>query len=562
MRVPASLPAWAKLALLLLYVALTNPSVPARLRELAGREEYPALVVFLAIWAVSLACLVAACFLPRLGWRLLWAVPIALSVFAGEAFSHIARSRLTLDDALILWVERARWGDAVMAYGGWLARAGFAAVAGVLVLSLPARLPERATQILSRLWWAPAVPMALILAVLLARGGTGTGALPQQFLAGTLFATAVAIDAGSDLGARRRSPEIVPVHAPMAADVVLVIDESVRADFLDLNEDRGSTPFLASRAAQLANFGAAVAAGNCSNSSNAAIRPGGTRADFASSIHESPFIWEYAAAAGYETVYLDAQKGYGLQNWMTVRELAQIDRFERFAEYGRAEGDRALAERLRELLADDRPQFVIANKSGAHFPYEQGYPPSEALFAPHMKPGDSIGESREKLVNSYRNLVRWNVDGFFRALIGDGIPAGAVILYTSDHGQNLMDRGVLTHCNTQSPHPYEAWVPLLVLAGGAEHLEEFRAAARRNRDRASHFEIYPTLLRLFGYDPDAVSERYGPDLFAALPGGERRFTVGPVLLYFGRQPRWSSVPADFAGGSAQVAPVDPPQLEE
>ncbi len=137
MRVPASLPAWAKLALLLLYVALTNPSVPARLRELAGREEYPALVVFLAIWAVSLACLVAACFLPRLGWRLLWAVPIALSVFAGEAFSHIARSRLTLDDALILWVERARWGDAVVAYGGWLARAGFAAVTEVITAQVP-----------------------------------------------------------------------------------------------------------------------------------------------------------------------------------------------------------------------------------------------------------------------------------------------------------------------------------------------------------------------------------------------------------------------------------------
>ena len=544
MRVPA-LPAYAKLALLLVFVALTNPSAPARVRELLAREEYAGLAVFLAIWAVSLACLVVVGFLPRLRWRLLWAVPIAVSVFAGEGFYQIARARLTLDGAVILWIERARWGDAVAAYGGWLVRAGLEAAAGVLVLALPARLPEHATRLLSRLWWVPALPIALILAVLVARGGFGTGGLPHQFRAATLLATAVAIDAVSDLGARRRSPEIEPVRAPATAgDVVLVIDESVRADFLDLNEDRGTTPFLASRAAQVANFGAAVAAGNCSNSSNAAIRLGGTRADFASSIHESPFIWEYAKRAGFETVYLDAQKGFGgLQNWMTPREVVHIDRFEQFPGVGRLERDRVLAARLRALLLDERQQFVIVNKSGAHFPYENGYPPSDAHFAPHMKAGASIGGSREKLVNSYKNLVRWNVDGFFRELIGADLPEGALILYTSDHGQNLMNRGVVLHCNTQTPHPYEAWVPLLVLTAGPD--QDFGAAARRNRGRATHFEIYPTLLRLFGYDPLQVAEQYGPDLFAALPEGGRRFTVGPVLLYFGRQIRWIDVPDAF-----------------
>ncbi len=41
-------------------------------------------------------------------------------------------------------------------------------------------------------------------------------------------------------------------------------------------------------------------------------------------------------------------------------------------------------------------------------------------------------------------------------------------------------------------------------------------AASLNRDKASHFEVFPTLLYLFGYDPTAVRDRYHANLFEAI----------------------------------------------
>ena len=38
-----------------------------------------------------------------------------------------------------------------------------------------------------------------------------------------------------------------------------------------------------------------------------------------------------------------------------------------------------------------------------------------------------------------------------------------IVFYTSDHGQNLLDRGIQTHCNTVEPHPFEGFVPAAVL---------------------------------------------------------------------------------------------------
>jgi arylsulfatase A-like enzyme len=46
------------------------------------------------------------------------------------------------------------------------------------------------------------------------------------------------------------------------------------------------------------------------------------------------------------------------------------------------------------------------------------------------------------LTNTYDNAIRYNLDGFFRALLrADGSLPGTTVLYTSDHGEVLSGEG-------------------------------------------------------------------------------------------------------------------------
>jgi lipid A ethanolaminephosphotransferase len=154
-----------------------------------------------------------------------------------------------------------------------------------------------------------------------------------------------------------------------------------------------------------------------------------------------------------------------------------------------------------------------------------------------MKPYDTIAD-KDRLVNTYKNAIHWSVDHFFQALLGEIDLSDSVLIYTSDHGQNLLDDGhPTTHCRRINESLYEAVVPLMVWTGNEALHQEFARAAQINRDRASHFELFPTVLQLFGYDPEQVKQRYHQGLFEKIdkPLG---FTSGPIMGRFGRSPNW------------------------
>jgi len=64
-----------------------------------------------------------------------------------------------------------------------------------------------------------------------------------------------------------------------------------------------------------------------------------------------------------------------------------------------------------------------------------------------METSESIDPSatgREKLVNTYDNGIRFQVDEFFRVFASETTNQNYVILYTSDHGQTLAEHGKCT----------------------------------------------------------------------------------------------------------------------
>ena len=193
----------------------------------------------------------------------------------------------------------------------------------------------------------------------------------------------------------------------------------------------------------------------------------------------------------------------------------------------------------------------MLNKYGMHFPYFRSYPSDHALFAPALGPGEPM-DDREKSLNSFMNGVRWSVDDWFEALLsrsGEFMPY--VIVYTSDHGQNIVDDGTLgTHCRPRATR-FEGMVPMIVFSNDAAVLERFHAVRRASDNKTSHFQVFPTLLGLAGYRESWVGDHYGASL-GMRPEASPQFFVGD-LHGRGSVRKWVSIfPAGADGPSGST----------
>lgn len=531
---------WAKVALLLLFLFSTNHGVVDRVERLSHAGNWLGTAVFLSVWAIALASIAIAAWLPSLWWRVGWALPLAISACLGDLNYSVANDHLSFFDVVLYWAERPHWGDAAVTYSTWLLPALLKAACGLAGMALPPgklAVPR---------WLAPApiVSFVVVCALLVVLDGKGTAGLPSQHNAVSMVAVMFLTNPMGDLSSTR-SPVEIQAGAALEDRIVLIVDEAVRADFIDLNGARGVTPTLLEHADRIANFGYAVSGNNCSLFSNLTLRFGGHPDHLAESLRTGPSIWSYARHAGYRTVYIDGQKVEGgLQNGMNMSELREIDEFIQPYDVNRTERDVFIAAELREMLKRDERIFVYVNKKGTHFPYRANYPDEAALFKPDMSRAEPIGRSREHLLNSYRNSIRWNTDRFFRELLRDGVP-DATFIYTADHGQNLMDRGVMLQCGSTNPHEFEGLVPLFAISGDAALEERFKLAAEMQLDRATHFQIFATLLELMGYEHAALRDRFPRGLLDGVSDQALRFSYGPIVGVSDQEVRWREMPPNL-----------------
>jgi lipid A ethanolaminephosphotransferase len=317
--------------------------------------------------------------------------------------------------------------------------------------------------------------------------------------------------------------------SPALRKIVLVIDESVRGDALSLNDPSlDTTPFLASRKSEIANFGIAAATANCSHEARMTMRFGLQEADIAKTGRlefPGPTVWQYARRAGLKTVYIDS---FGaptrLTHGMTNEELGFVDRRVIIDDLPQYQRDLHAARQLRELLADPAPMFILVEKYGVHVPYNAQYPASADVFhAPHDRVFDLA--DRPNLLAQYRNAIRWSVDGFFSTLLKEPLPSGTLVIYTSDHGQSLSENTTRqTHCSVgRRAIPQEADVPLFAISSEPAWRAAMSRAASDNRGRASVFDVFPTLLAAMGYDGFWIAGHFGYTLIQPVPQGRRRF---------------------------------------
>lgn len=154
------------------------------------------------------------------------------------------------------------------------------------------------------------------------------------------------------------------------------------------------------------------------------------------------------------------------------------------------------------------------------------YPPSADAFPVETAETGTVGPMRA--IDHYRSAIRWSVDHFFRQIIADNDLQDTLLLYTSDHGQTFRGGSLLSHCNVgAAAQRLEAAVPLFTISTDGPWASTLSESAILNFDQASHFQVFPTLLLAFGYEPTWVSRTFGPSLL------ERR---GPGARRLGRRP--------------------------
>lgn len=317
--------------------------------------------------------------------------------------------------------------------------------------------------------------------------------------------------------------------------IVLIVDESIRADILGINGfNKNTTPYLRSLETGIINFGLAASSSNCSHYSNLTLRTGVRKEevpDFDQRSLKNPSIWQYTRKAGFHNVYLDAQSAEewsNYQNFMNEPEASYIDEFIRERQKIAYESDGVAREKLLDLLRQPGKAFIMLNKYGIHFPYFRSYPKAYNIFTPALEQGEPMND-REKSLNSYMNGMRWSVDDWFKDLLAEsGDFRTYAIIYTSDHGQNIVDDGTLaTHCRPRA-NRYEGIVPMAVFSNDAAVLKKLNKARETSNDRTSHFQIFPTLLRLAGYNGPWVKSHYGASL-SEPPDTPAEFFVGDLL---------------------------------
>jgi len=74
---------------------------------------------------------------------------------------------------------------------------------------------------------------------------------------------------------------------------------------------------------------------------------------------------------------------------------------------------------------------------------------------------------------------------------------------------------------------FEGMVPMIVLSNDMAILERFETIQQASYNSTSHFQVFPTLLRLTGYREEWVKRHYGASL-RELPDFQPQFFVGDL----------------------------------
>ncbi len=285
--------------------------------------------------------------------------------------------------------------------------------------------------------------------------------------------------------------------------LVLVVGETVRAQNWGLNGyARQTTPELAQTGA--INFPDMHACGSSTEVSLPCMFSPHGRHDYdEKAIRNHQSLLHVLEHAGISTLWRDNQSGC-----KGVCDGLQIERLDDATLPGLCANGRCMDEILiNDLAAQVRAKpgdrVVVLHQLGNHGPsYFERYPAQFRQFAPTCDTADLGKCSREQIVNSYDNAIRYT-DHFLSRTIASLREMGdydTAMIYLSDHGESLGEKGLYLHGMPYAIAPEEQTrVPLLMWFSpgfAADRGLDLQCLRQRTQQRADQDNLFPSVLGL------------------------------------------------------------------
>jgi arylsulfatase A-like enzyme len=224
----------------------------------------------------------------------------------------------------------------------------------------------------------------------------------------------------------------------------------------------------------------------------------------------------FGYAQGFETWDDDFDPATATTNrkaWQVGDDVVAVDR------RGDATTERVLAW-LEKDGDESRPFFLFVHYFDPHAPY---VPPSE--LASRFPPADGPSPGLRAQVARYDAEIAFadqQVGRLLAALDRLGLAADTLVAITADHGEGLMQHGLMGH----GAQLYEEQVRVPLLLRWPGHLP----AGRVIEDAVSLIDLAPTLLELAGV-PSADGNMQGRSLASLLAGSASLDPERPIFLY-------------------------------
>jgi len=258
------------------------------LGELEYKYGILASLGFAVFWLISIVALLVSAFLPNLYFRIVLAIIFFASTWVGLAYTNIIGVSIFTYDNLYVLLENINYAGNACDILYALFIASFAIV---IVISPPDDFKKRFPRILKPVfaYSLSGLPFLILFAIALLREGYGLAQTPIQYRIPAMLSMITLEKILYVENVREEvkiSPQLVMEGGPL--NVILIVDESLRGDYIDLNIDRGTTPYLLSVRNRIANFGYASSGANCSAESNQILRYGPNLNDFDRTFQANP----------------------------------------------------------------------------------------------------------------------------------------------------------------------------------------------------------------------------------------------------------------------------------
>jgi len=315
--------------------------------------------------------------------------------------------------------------------------------------------------------------------------------------------------------------------------LVLVIGETARAEnFSLLGYSRETNPELAQ--AGVTVFSAVKSCGTSTEVSVPCMFSPYGRANYDEHrIRRSETLLDVLVRAGYRVHWIDNQSGCkGVCKGPGV-EFEKIDPRSDAGLCSDGECfDEIMARRLQAELPDVHGNTVfVLHMMGNHGPaYFRRYPPAYRKFTPDCATAELRDCSREEVVNAYDNAILYTdhvLASLVKILGEQSTRLDSAMLYVSDHGESLGEKGLYLHgipyaiAPEQQTHvPMIVWLSKTLTDSGDVNAQCVNAKAN---EPLSHDNLFHSVLGLM--DVSTSAYRADRDLFAGCRGPTDRSLV-------------------------------------